>query len=64
VANLYDASRDGRPQTAAQVLAWMPERCSELNAMDWLWKESKGDLAANRQFKNINETVDFDFAEQ
>ena len=27
--------------------------------MDQLWKELKGDLAANRQFKNIDEAVDY-----
>jgi DDE superfamily endonuclease len=41
------------------VLVWLPKQCSELNAMDQLWKELKGDLAANRQFRNIAETVDY-----
>ncbi|MGH9753753.1 MAG: transposase [Blastocatellia bacterium] len=41
------------------VLIWLPKQCSELNAMDQLWKELKGDLAANRQFKNIAEAVDY-----
>ena len=41
------------------VLIWLPKQCSELNAMDQLWKELKGDLAANRQFRNIAETVDY-----
>jgi hypothetical protein len=27
--------------------------------MDQRWKELKGDLAANRQFKNIGEAVDY-----
>jgi hypothetical protein len=27
--------------------------------MDQLWKEFKGELAANRQFKNIDEAVDY-----
>jgi DDE superfamily endonuclease len=36
------------------VLVWLPKQCSEHNAMDQLWKEFKGDLAANRQFKNID----------
>jgi hypothetical protein len=31
------------------VFVWLPKQCSELNAMDQLWKELKGDLAANRQ---------------
>jgi transposase len=41
------------------VLVWLPKQCSELNAMDQLWKELKGDLAANRQFRNISEAVDY-----
>jgi hypothetical protein len=27
--------------------------------MDQLWKELKDDLAANRQFKNIDEAIDY-----
>jgi hypothetical protein len=27
--------------------------------MDQLWKELKGGLAANRQYKNIDEAVDY-----
>jgi DDE superfamily endonuclease len=37
---------------AAQVdmtLLWLPRQCSELNAMDHLWRHLKADLAANRQ---------------
>jgi transposase len=41
------------------VFVWLPKQCSELNAMDQLWKELKDDLAANRQFKNIDEAVDY-----
>jgi hypothetical protein len=41
------------------LFVWLPKQCSELNAMDQLWKELKGDLAANRQFKNIVEAVDY-----
>jgi transposase len=37
------------------VLLWLPTQCSELNAMDHLWKELKSRLAANRQFKTIDE---------
>jgi transposase len=35
------------------VLIWLPTRCSELNAIDHLWKELKGRMAANRQFPTI-----------
>jgi transposase len=31
------------------TLLWLPRQCSELNAMDHLWRHLKGDLAANRQ---------------
>ena len=41
------------------VLIRLPKQCSELNAMDQLWKELKDDLAANRQFKNIDKAVDY-----
>lgn len=36
-------------------LVWLPKQCSELNAMDHLWKELKRRLAANRQFRTIDE---------
>lgn len=41
------------------ILVWLPKQCSELNAMDQIWKELKGKLAANRQFQNIDEAVDY-----
>jgi hypothetical protein len=31
------------------TLLWLPRQCSELNAMDHLWRHLKEDLAANRQ---------------
>jgi hypothetical protein len=31
------------------TLLWLPRQCSELNAMDHLWRHLKADLAANRQ---------------
>jgi transposase len=37
------------------ILVWLPKQCSELNAMDQLWKELKGAIAANRQFQTIDE---------
>jgi transposase len=41
------------------IFLWLPKQCSELNAMDQLWKELKSDLAANRQFKSIDEAIDY-----
>jgi transposase len=39
-------------------LIWLPKQCSELNPMDQLWKELKKDMAANRQFRTIDEGAD------
>ena len=34
-------------------LVWLPKQCSELNSMDQLWKELKGNVSANHQFSSI-----------
>jgi transposase len=39
-------------------LVWLPKQCSELNAMDQLWKELKGKVSANFQFESIDEHAD------
>ena len=36
------------------TLLWLPRQCSELNAMDHLWRQLKDDLAANRQRADID----------
>jgi transposase len=36
-------------------LIWLPKQCPELNPMDQLWKELKREMAANRQFRTIDE---------
>jgi len=36
-------------------LVWLPKQCSELNAMDQLWKELKGTISANHQYASIDE---------
>ena len=36
------------------TLLWLPRQCSELNAMDHLWRHLKTDLAANRQRPNVD----------
>jgi transposase len=33
---------------------FLPKQCSELNAMDQLWKELKGQISANYQFASID----------
>jgi transposase len=37
---------------------WLPKQCSELNAMDQLWKELKGNVSANHQYASIEEHAD------
>lgn len=36
-------------------LLWLPKQCSELDAMDQLWKELKRLIAANRQFRTVDQ---------
>ncbi len=40
------------------VLVWLPKQCSELNAVDHLWKELKRLIAANRQYPSIDIEAD------
>lgn len=40
-------------------VVWLPKQCSELNSMDQLWKELKGNISANHQFSSIDEHADF-----
>jgi transposase len=40
-------------------LVWLPKQCSELNAMDQLWKELKGTISANYQFVSIEEHAEY-----
>ena len=59
-ASCHDAVRS--QQLAARlgiVLLWLPKQCSELNAMDHLWKELKRLIAANRQFRTIDAGADY-----
>ncbi len=34
---------------------WLPKQCSELNSMDQLWRELKGQVSANHQYPGIDE---------
>jgi hypothetical protein len=36
-------------------LIWLPKQCSELNAMDQLWRGLKNDISANYQFQDIEQ---------
>lgn len=40
-------------------LIFLPKQCSELNAMDHLWRELKDDISVNYQFKTIDQQADF-----
>ena len=40
------------------ILVWLPKQCSELNAVDHLWKELKRLIAANRQYRTIDDEAD------
>lgn len=40
-------------------VVWLPKQCSELNSMDQLWKELKGNVSANHQFSSIGEHADY-----
>lgn len=41
------------------ALLWLPKQCSELNAMDQLWREMKGSISANYQYSTIDAHVAF-----
>lgn len=41
------------------VMIPLPKQCSELNAMDHLWREVKDDISANYQFSSIDEHADY-----
>lgn len=40
-------------------LVWLPKQCSELNAMDQLWRDMKSNISANHQYSNIDEHAKF-----
>jgi len=41
------------------VLVWLPKQCSELNAMDQLWRDLKSNISANHQYLDIDEHAAF-----
>jgi transposase len=41
------------------VPVWLPKQCPELNAMDQLFRELKGSICANHQFRSIETHADF-----
>lgn len=59
-APAHDAARSR--ELAARLgieLVWLPKQCSELNAIEHLWKELKRLLAANRPFRTIDDEADY-----
>ena len=38
-------------------LWWLPKQCPQLNPVEHLWRALKTEMAANRQFANIQETL-------
>jgi transposase len=49
-------------QLAAQLgfqLLWLPKQCPELNPVDHLWRELKRLMAANRQFRTVDQGADY-----
>lgn len=53
-AGLHTAT--GSKKLAAKLnieLIWLPKQCSELNAVDHLWREVKAAVSANYQYKTI-----------
>lgn len=52
---IHDAAASKKLAVELKItLIWLPKQCSELNAMDQLWKELKRMMAANRQFADID----------
>jgi len=41
------------------IFLWLPKQCSELNAMDQLWRDMKSNISANHQYLDIDEHVAF-----
>jgi len=40
------------------ALVWLPKQCSELDAMDHLWRHVKGEVSANWQWTTVDEHAD------
>lgn len=53
----------GKSQALAEQLdihfIWLPKQCSELNAMDQLWRGLKASISANYQYADIDQHTDF-----
>ncbi len=57
-ASFHQAIQSQRLAAQLNVtLLWLPKQCPELNCEDHLWKELKRLIAANRQFRSLDEEV-------
>lgn len=55
-APCHIAQRSQKLAAALSIeLIWLQKQCSELNAMDQLWRGLKADISANHQFNDIDE---------
>lgn len=55
-ASCHTAAGSRRLAAALHItLIWLPKQCSELNIVDHLWRALKQLIAANRQFKTMDE---------
>lgn len=58
-ARCHIAARSRALAAALDIhFVWLPKQCSELNSMDQLWKELKGQVSANHQFPDIDRHAD------
>ncbi len=49
-----------KSQTLAEHhFIWLPKQCSELNAMDQLWRGLKASISANDEYVDIDQHADF-----
>lgn len=59
-APCHEAARSQAVATRLGIeLVWLPKQCSELNAMDHLWRAVKGKIAANRQWTTIDAEAEY-----
>jgi hypothetical protein len=59
-AKCHIAARSRALAAALDIhVVWLPKQCSELNSMDQLWKELKGDISANYQFSDIDQHAEY-----
>jgi hypothetical protein len=59
-AKCHIAAKSRGPAEALDIhFVWLPKQCSELNSMDQLFPELKGNVSANYQFSSIEEHAEY-----